>query len=238
VTADVLEHLDHRERAGYVRDSVHLHLRDGSTVPNVVLYTAAPGNPSFLGPAPLQTMAAQVAQRSGLSGRNDEYVLRLAAALSAMGIHDPEVHDLAGALASPPADHVVCTTCSASKDPSPGPVPARVRYRSPRIDAVGLAAAKRGLPFVILSGKLGLVAAQEGVEPYDQALRAEDVADIAGRASETLKHWGTSRVTAHLRPAETPGWAPYHSALAEACRLANVDLTVVLVGSEVRETPP
>ena len=82
--ASVLEQLDHREKGGYQRRQVSLRFLDGSSTPGL-MYLAAPANPDYLGPAPLQEIAAQVRASSGPSGPNVEYVLRLAEALRAMG---------------------------------------------------------------------------------------------------------------------------------------------------------
>ena len=43
------------------------------------IYVARPDNEHFLGPAPLEQMARHIAESEGPSGRNDEYLLELAA---------------------------------------------------------------------------------------------------------------------------------------------------------------
>jgi cation transport regulator ChaC len=100
VEGRVLAHLDHREKAGYSHHRVQVTLRDGTVLSEVLLYVAGPDNPYFLGPAPTAERVAQVRRCRGPSGTNLEYVLRLADALVEMGVHDPEVHDLAD-LAAP-----------------------------------------------------------------------------------------------------------------------------------------
>jgi cation transport protein ChaC len=80
----VLAQLDHRERGGYDRVDVELHFHgpDGpeSRAPGL-MYVATARNPNYLGPAPLDEIADQVAVSHGPSGANVDYVLRLAAAL-------------------------------------------------------------------------------------------------------------------------------------------------------------
>jgi cation transport regulator ChaC len=94
--AEVLEHLDGREQGGYVRESVALHFPGPSAfqAPGIT-YIAAPGNSNYLGPAPLEEIAAQVRRSRGPSGGNVEYVLRLAGALREMAAEDPHVFALA-----------------------------------------------------------------------------------------------------------------------------------------------
>jgi glutathione-specific gamma-glutamylcyclotransferase len=96
----VLSNLDVRERGGYLRQEVELEIDELGEARGVV-YVATPTNPNYLGPAPLDQVAAQVASAHGPSGTNLEYVLRLAAALRALGADDPHVFDLESRLREP-----------------------------------------------------------------------------------------------------------------------------------------
>ena len=95
---DVLERLDHREKAGYERHTEPFTSDDGNE--HALLYVAGPRNPNFLGDAPLVDMAAQVRACVGPSGPNREYVMRLAEALRDMGADDPHVFAVADAVAA------------------------------------------------------------------------------------------------------------------------------------------
>ncbi len=90
----VLSELDHRERGGYERLRLRVRLDDGAT-PEALVYVATEQNPNYLGPAPLDAIAAQVVAARGPSGPNPEYVLRLAEALREQGADDPHVFALA-----------------------------------------------------------------------------------------------------------------------------------------------
>lgn len=108
VSSQVLADLDHREQAGYARHFLPATCDDGAVVP-ALLYVAGPGNPSWLGPAPLTEMATHIHQSHGPSGPNREYLLRLADVLASRGVTDDHVFQLASAvraLAEHPEDLV------------------------------------------------------------------------------------------------------------------------------------
>ena len=98
LAGETLARLDHRERDGYERVRLALHLDDGRTVTGIT-WIAAEGNASWLGTAPVASLVHQIRSSAGPSGSNAEYVLSLAAGLDALGIDDPHVAGLARLLA-------------------------------------------------------------------------------------------------------------------------------------------
>lgn len=95
--AGVLAQLDRREQGGYERVELEIRLEPGGSRPRSVhglVYRAGPDNPHYLGPAPLESIAGQIAGAHGPSGANDEYVFALADALRRMGVGDPHVFAL------------------------------------------------------------------------------------------------------------------------------------------------
>lgn len=94
--ADVLSHLDYREKGGYSMHEVDMDFPESGDDPaRGLIYIAVPGNPNWLGDAPLDQIARQVRQSTGPSGANVEYVVELAAALRAIGAEDAHVFGLA-----------------------------------------------------------------------------------------------------------------------------------------------
>ncbi|WP_428267306.1 gamma-glutamylcyclotransferase [Haliangium sp.] len=99
----VLTQLDHREQDGYERVTTQVTLQERAGLDaaptreyvDAVVYIAGIHNPSYLGPASLEEIAQIVRTRSGPSGTNREYVLRLAAALADMDADDEHVFELA-----------------------------------------------------------------------------------------------------------------------------------------------
>lgn len=83
---EVRAYLDHREKNGYTplwepiygfRDT----LVPSILVPSALVYVGLPDNPAFVGPEPLDQLAERIFTCEGPSGRNDEYLLRLADAV-------------------------------------------------------------------------------------------------------------------------------------------------------------
>ncbi|MEQ8799662.1 MAG: gamma-glutamylcyclotransferase [Salinisphaeraceae bacterium] len=97
VTPGVFEHLDHREKNGYLRLVTPLTFADGSSAEGLV-YIAGPDNDAFLGPAPKHEIAAHIRHAAGPSGRNRDYLLELDEALRELGFHDPHVRTVADEL--------------------------------------------------------------------------------------------------------------------------------------------
>ena len=96
VEPEVFEHLDRREKNGYERIAVEIAFASGQT--SGVVYRAAEHNVAFLGPAPMDEMAAQINRCAGPSGANRDYVLELARALRSMGYLDPHVSEIENAI--------------------------------------------------------------------------------------------------------------------------------------------
>jgi cation transport regulator ChaC len=101
--AEVLATLDHRERGGYERFEVEISLGLGGARRRAcvgLVYIATPENENYLGPAPLEQIAEQIAGARGPSGANREYVFELARALRGMGTRDEHVFAVESALAA------------------------------------------------------------------------------------------------------------------------------------------
>ncbi|WP_196158995.1 gamma-glutamylcyclotransferase [Reinekea sp. G2M2-21] len=100
VTPDTFAHLDHREKNGYLRFFAPLTFTDAPdhAPAEALVYVAGPDNAAFLGPAPIEVMARQIATSEGPSGRNSDYLLNLDDALKTMGAEDTHVSELANAV--------------------------------------------------------------------------------------------------------------------------------------------
>lgn len=90
ITPEEFAHLDYREKNGYLRLRTPITFRDNESVEGIV-YIAAKDNAAFLGHAPDEIIARQIAQSHGPSGANADYVLQLANALRSLNEVDEHV---------------------------------------------------------------------------------------------------------------------------------------------------
>lgn len=93
VSGDTFEHLDHREKNGYLRLGIDITLDDGSNVAGQV-YIASAQNRAWLGAASEADIARHIATTTGPSGPNRDYLLHLAKALRDLGETDAHVFEI------------------------------------------------------------------------------------------------------------------------------------------------
>lgn len=93
VTPDVFEHLDVREKNGYLRFSTEMTFQDGGHAEGLV-YIATEENAAYLGPASEADIARHIHRSHGPSGANRDYLLGLASALRELGEDDPHVFEI------------------------------------------------------------------------------------------------------------------------------------------------
>ena len=90
ITPQVFDHLDYREKNGYLRFTTDITFEDGTSAEGLV-YIATEDNAAFLGPATELQIARQIAASVGPSGHNRDYLIELAHALRKLEKHDPHV---------------------------------------------------------------------------------------------------------------------------------------------------
>lgn len=93
ISPEVFDHLDIREKNGYLRFTTTLTFDDGDQAEGLV-YIATPENTAFLGPAHERDIALQIASATGPSGPNREYLLRLAESLRELSAVDVHIFDI------------------------------------------------------------------------------------------------------------------------------------------------
>lgn len=94
ITPAQFGYLDHREKNGYLRFAQPMTFTDGH-VADGLLYIATSSNTAWLGEAPIDAIARQIAASTGPSGPNRDYALNLAASLHKHGATDAHVFAVA-----------------------------------------------------------------------------------------------------------------------------------------------
>lgn len=120
------------------------------------------------------------------------------------------------------------TYCSRNKSRDAGDLPALERYLCDRIRAVHSAAVDQGADFRILSGKFGLLAADEVVPWYDHLLTEGEVTDHIELVLPQLREIGPERIFLFMRSITIdPCLAAYAETIARTCVKAGIDLAVI-----------
>ena len=125
--------------------------------------------------------------------------------------------------------HYICTTCCKDKRTDEQPLPAIQRYRSARIDAIATLSKQLGKPLVILSGKYGLVDADQNIPWYDEILTTESLPHLMPIVCQQLVDLQISQLSFHAVAKEVPGMGPYHEVLEQACARQGIPLLVTSV---------
>jgi hypothetical protein len=125
---------------------------------------------------------------------------------------------------------LVCTICCREKDRSDKLLPALRRYKSKRIDAVAGLARKSGLKFVILSGKYGLIDAEEPIPYYDKLMGAGDLGEIIAANINFLEKKEVGKVIFLCPdPVTDPHVKPYLRSIQAAARGTGCKLETIFV---------
>ncbi|MCP3689217.1 MAG: gamma-glutamylcyclotransferase [Gammaproteobacteria bacterium] len=90
VEASVFEGLDLREKNGYLRLSIDMAFEDGGLEQGLV-YIATADNAAYLGEASEYDIAQHIANSTGPSGTNSDYLLKLAESLRSMAVVDDHI---------------------------------------------------------------------------------------------------------------------------------------------------
>ena len=93
IQPEVLDHLDHREKNGYLRFKTPLNFDDQSSEDGLV-YIATKDNAAYQGPAPILAIAQQIIHAEGPSGRNIDYLFQLANALRTLSVEEDHVFEV------------------------------------------------------------------------------------------------------------------------------------------------
>lgn len=86
--------------------------------------------------------------------------------------------------------------------------------------------------FKILSGKFGLLRADDKIATYDYLLKPEDVSGLVEKLKEQITPQEIEHLTFFAENRDRqPNWKPYYAAITRACEVSNVPIKFVEVGN-------
>ncbi|MFP4038279.1 MAG: DUF6884 domain-containing protein [Candidatus Nanohaloarchaea archaeon] len=115
------------------------------------------------------------------------------------------------------------TYCSREKDRTRKNLPAIERYDSERIERIKALAEERDEDFAILSGKYGLIKAQEEIPFYDELLRQKDIPELINEVKNFLQSENIEKVVYHTEEVEGER-RPYYKLIKNACDTLNIEI--------------
>lgn len=121
-----------------------------------------------------------------------------------------------------------CTYCSADKHFSETQLPAIELYNSVRINKVFEAAKKSNAPFLILSGKYGIVSPNEKISYYDHLLKSSEIdahSDLISRQIMSMKITAIEFYTNSIK--KDANLHPYIDCITKACTKSSIKLKII-----------
>lgn len=121
-----------------------------------------------------------------------------------------------------------CTYCSADKHYSETLIPAIQLYNSVRINKVYEAAKKSTIPFLILSGKYGIVSPNEKISYYDHLLKSSEIethSDLIVMQITSMKITSIEFYTNSIK--KDKNLQPYIDCITKACTKASIKLKII-----------
>jgi hypothetical protein len=119
---------------------------------------------------------------------------------------------------------IAATICSRKKRADEGLIPAQDRYEGAHIQSTADRAAAAGVPFYILSGKLGLIEGRTAIPLYDYLLTEDAVPALVERITAQLHEADITAIDFYTE--HNPNWLPYESALNQAAAAAGCTISV------------
>jgi hypothetical protein len=123
-------------------------------------------------------------------------------------------------------------TCCAEKREDEKLLPAKERYQSERVKYVVSESERLNVPLLFLSGKYGVLDANDVIPWYDKALTEEDIKDLIPIVVAQLSDRDVTEITLFAMPRDTTGWGPYYAVIERACEELNIEIEYETVNVE------
>jgi len=123
---------------------------------------------------------------------------------------------------------VYCTYCSSKKNRSSQLLPAIKRYKSNRISAIHRTAFKQNIPFLILSGKHGLLKPNDNIKYYNYLLKPMEVNEHAEKVADQLKRFGVEEIIFFTDSLDNdPNIVPYLDCIKKAAEILSLKMNII-----------
>ena len=118
-----------------------------------------------------------------------------------------------------------CTYCSKNKNKTCDSKPAYLIYESKRISWLYNKSKKEDVQLLILSGKYGLINANDSIDYYDQLLLKENIISHASLVEKQLSKLSISKIIFFHQPIKSDlNLLYYKSCIALACKNENIKI--------------
>lgn len=122
---------------------------------------------------------------------------------------------------------VIVTICSEKKDNSPKLLRAYKRYTSSRINKVKVIADESKLPFMIFSGKYGLIDSDSKIHYYDHLLGEDEIVKMSKVVLGQAQKLGVTSIFFYAESKDS--WLNYYSVIEDVTKRLKINLVVVPV---------
>ncbi len=128
----------------------------------------------------------------------------------------------------------ICTYCSKEKQETPGVLPAGERYKSKRIKEIQQLASAKGRPFLILSGKYGLLDSGSPIPFYDHLLQKEEVEWLIKKVSKQLSALNIKQLDYYtISHNQDPNLTPYLDCIQGAAELVKTSINIHFISKNI-----
>lgn len=119
----------------------------------------------------------------------------------------------------------ICTYCSRKKSKHSGLIPAKERYSSDRVKEVIKIAKEKNINLLFLSGKFGLVPAEEMIPYYDLRLTSSLVPSMIETSLNQAKSLKVTELVFYTK-SQNEELKPYHDVIKQVCKRLKIKLSL------------
>lgn len=120
----------------------------------------------------------------------------------------------------------ICTYCSRKKSDFPRLIPAKERYSSDWVRNIEKIAKEKELPLLFISGKYGLIQAEELIPLYNLRFTDSLVPSIVKKSVGQVKKLNVTELIFYTKPQDEK-LRPYYDVIKQICNQTGIKLSLV-----------